>query len=50
MNILKKTGQRFNEIDFLKSFYYFNKIEKIDLIKASSYKDTIGINFLEDIL
>ncbi len=44
--ISKKT----NEIDFLKSFYYFNKIEKIDLIKASSYKDTIGINFLEDIL
>lgn len=44
--ITKKT----NEVDFLKSFYYFNKIEKIDLVKASSYKDTIGINFLEDIL
>ena len=38
------------EIDFLKSFKFFNKLGRIDTIKANSYKDTIGINYLEDLI
>ena len=44
--ITKKT----KEIDFLKSFKFLNKLGRIDTIKASSYKDTIGINYLEDLI
>ena len=44
--ITKKT----KEIDFLKSFKFLNKLGRIDTIKASSYKDTIGINYLEDFI
>ena len=38
------------EIDFLKSFKFFNKLGRIDTIKANSYKDTIGINYLENLI
>ena len=44
--ITKKT----KEIDFLKSFKFLNKSGRIDIIKANSYKDTIGINYLEDLI
>ena len=44
--ITKKT----KEIDFLKSFKFLNKLGRIDTIKANSYKDTIGINYLEDLI
>ena len=38
------------EIDFLKSFKFLNKLGRIDTIKANSYKDTMGINYLEDLI
>ena len=38
------------EIDFLKSFRFLNKFGRIDTIKANSYKDTIGINYLENLI
>ena len=38
------------EIDFLKSFKFLNKLGRVDTIKANSYKDTIGINYLEDLI
>ena len=44
--LTKKT----KEIDFLKSFKFLNKFGRIDLIKAKSHKDTIGINSLEDLI
>ncbi len=44
--ITKKT----KEIDFLKSFKFLNKLGRIDTIKANSHKDTIGINYLEDLI
>ena len=44
--ITKKT----KEIDFLKSFKFLNKLGRIDTIKANSYKDTIGINYLENLI
>ena len=44
--ITKKT----KEIDFLKSFKFLNKLGRIDTIKANSYKDTIGINYLKDLI
>tara|TARA_Y100000590_G_scaffold467277_1_gene645651 strand:+ start:1915 stop:2634 length:720 start_codon:yes stop_codon:yes gene_type:complete len=44
--ITKKT----REIDFLKSFKYLNKIGKIGIVKATNYRDTIGVNFLKDLI
>ncbi len=41
---------RTKEIDFLKSFKFLNKFGRIDTVKAQSYKDTIGINFLRDLI
>ncbi len=38
------------EIDFLKSFKFLSKLGRVDTIKANSYKDTIGINYLEDLI
>ena len=43
--IAKKT----KEIDFLKSFKYLKKIGDIKTIKAKAIKDSIGINYLEDL-
>ena len=43
--ITKKT----KEIDFLKSFKYLKKIGDIKTIKANVIKDSIGINYLEDL-
>ena len=37
------------EIDFLKSFRFLNKFGRISTVRALSYKDTIGINFLRDL-
>ena len=41
---------RTKEIDFLKSFKFLNKFGRIDTVRALSYKDTIGINFLKDLI
>ncbi len=38
------------EIDFLKSFKFLNKFGKVKTIKANNYKDTIGINYLQDLI
>ena len=38
------------EIDFLKSFKFLSKLGRVDTIKANSYKDTIGINYLKDLI
>ena len=38
------------EIDFLKSFKFLKQRGNIDLINAKNYKDTIGINFLGDLI
>ena len=38
------------EIDFLKAFKFFKKIGKLDVVKAKSIKDTIGINTIEDLI
>jgi bifunctional N-acetylglucosamine-1-phosphate-uridyltransferase/glucosamine-1-phosphate-acetyltransferase GlmU-like protein len=38
------------EIDFLRSFKYFTKLGHIDIIKAISRKDTIGINYIRDLI
>ena len=43
--ITKKT----KEIDFLKSFKYLKKVGNIKTIRAISIKDSIGINYLEDL-
>jgi len=29
---------------------FLNKFGRIDTIKANSYKDTVGINYLEDLI
>ena len=44
--LTKKT----KEIDFLKAFKFFKKIGKLDVVKAKSIKDTIGINTIEDLI
>ena len=44
--LTKKT----REIDFLKSFKFLKQTGNIDLINAKNYKDTIGINFLGDLI
>ena len=44
--ITKKT----KEIDFLKSFKFIKKHGNVDVVKAKSYRDTIGVNFLEDLI
>ena len=44
--ITKKT----KEIDFLKSFKFLNKLGRIDIVKSNNYKDSIGINYLEDLI
>jgi len=41
---------RTKEIDFLKSFKFLNKLGRIDTVKALSYKDAIGINFIKDLI
>ena len=38
------------EIDFLKSFKFFNKSGLVSTIKANSHKDTQGVNFLKDLI
>ena len=38
------------EIDFLKSFKFLNKFGPVITIKANNYKDTIGINYLKDLI
>ena len=38
------------EIDFLKSFKYLKKIGNVQLTSSKNYKDTIGVNFLEDLI
>ena len=43
--ITKKT----KEIDFLKSFQYLKKTGKIKTVRSKSIKDSIGINYLEDL-
>jgi bifunctional N-acetylglucosamine-1-phosphate-uridyltransferase/glucosamine-1-phosphate-acetyltransferase GlmU-like protein len=43
--ITKKT----KEIDFLQSFKYLKKVGNIKTIRAISTKDSIGINYLEDL-
>jgi hypothetical protein len=42
--------QKTKEIDFLRSFKYFAKLGHIDIVKAISRKDTIGINYIKDLL
>ena len=42
--------QKTKEIDFLKAFKFFKKIGKLDVVKAESIKDTIGINTIEDLI
>lgn len=44
------TTKKTQEIDFLKSFKFLNKFGQVTTIKAGSYKDTIGINFLKDLI
>lgn len=39
-----------NEIDFLKAFKFFRKIGNINTVKATSIRDTIGINTLDDLI
>ena len=43
--ITKKT----KEIDFLKSFKFFNQYGNIKTVKALSRKDTVGVNYLKDL-
>tara|TARA_Y100000590_G_scaffold466890_1_gene643774 strand:- start:1552 stop:2307 length:756 start_codon:yes stop_codon:yes gene_type:complete len=38
------------EIDFLKSFKFLSKLGPINTIKANSHKDTVGINYLKDLI
>tara|TARA_Y100000590_G_scaffold375069_1_gene439764 strand:+ start:10242 stop:10961 length:720 start_codon:yes stop_codon:yes gene_type:complete len=38
------------EIDFIQSFKFLNKFGPVDLVKAKSIKDTMGINSLEDLI
>ena len=44
--LTKKT----KEIDFLKAFKFFKKIGKLDILKAVSVKDTIGVNTIGDLI
>lgn len=44
------TTNKTKEIDFLKSFKYLSKIGNILTLKAKNYKDTIGINYLKDVI
>jgi len=41
---------RTKEIDFLKSFKFLSKFGRVDTVRAQSYRDTIGINFLKDLI
>ena len=42
--------QKTKEIDFLRSFKYFTKLGHIDIVNAISRKDTIGINYIKDLI
>ena len=44
--LTKKT----KEIDFLRSFKYFTKFGRVDMVNAYSRKDTIGINYIKDLI
>ena len=37
------------EVDFLKSFKFLNHLGNIKTVKALSQKDTIGVNYLQDL-
>jgi len=42
--------QKTKEIDFLRSFKYFTKFGRVDMVNAYSRKDTIGINYIKDLI
>jgi len=44
--LTKKT----KEIDFLRSFKHFTKFGRVDMVNAYSRKDTIGINYIKDLI
>ncbi len=50
--IRKKTilSKKSNEIDFLSSFKFIKKLGKVTTVKAKNKKDTIGINYKNDLI